>query len=361
MNDSLEKTCRDILEVAPSLHSAGTFSADAFEAILSAARKLEIRNSVETGSGVSTLLFSHMSEHHTVFALDNGSGSIANVRRSPLLCHDVVTFVEGPTQITLPQHRFSEKLQMALIDGPHGYPFPDLEYYYLYPHLEKGALLILDDIQIPTVHNLFEFLRCDEMFNLNEVVRTTAFFTRTSAPTFDPLGDGWWLQKYNARPVLRYTWREKIGRLAPASMRKGIGRMKRRASRGVSQASVEILAPQSGAIVTDAGVVEGVATVPPNSFLWVLARRKDFDGWWPQGAGAVPVEQDRWSVSVTYGGPQDRASDFELAALVVRRATHELWMDWVAQVRETGLFPPVQLPPAGAVLGEAFRNVRKVG
>ncbi len=359
MDSSFDEICRHIVEVAPSLHSAGTFSARTFEAIAGAARRVRIRNSVETGSGATTLLFSQLSEHHTVFALDDGSGSVTNVRRSPLLRRDVVTFVEGPTQITLSQHRFTGKLQLVLIDGPHGYPFPDLEYYYLYPHLETGALLILDDIHIPTVHNLFQFLRRDAMFDLDEVVQTTAFFVRTSAPTFDPFGDGWWQQRYNARPLLRYTWREQTRKLLPKSLRRGVARMKRRVSRGPSQAVVEILAPQSGAIVESLGVVEGSAAVPSDSFLWVLARRKDFDGWWPQGMGAIPVDRNRWGVSVTYGGPQDRGSDFELAALVVRQSTHELWTDWVARVKETGLFPPVQLPPAGFVQAEAFRTVTK--
>ena len=360
MDDSLDTVLRDILQVAPSLHSAGTFSARTFKTIASATRKLRIRNSVETGSGASTLWLSHVSEHHTVFALDDGNGSITNVRRSPLLRQDLVTFVEGPTQITLPQHCFAEKLQLVLLDGPHGYPFPDLEYYYLYPHLEAGALLILDDIHIPTVHNLFQFLRRDAMFELNEVVQTTAFFTRTSSTTFDRFGDGWWQQNYNAKPLLRYTWREEIKKLLPTPMLRGVSRMKRRVLREFSPASVEILAPQRGGTVTDVGLAEGSAIVPDDSFLWVLAHRKDFNGWWPQGMGAVPVDRNRWSVSVTYGGPQDKGRDFELAALVVPQPTHELWTDWAARVRETGLFPPVQLPPADFVLGEAFRTVTKV-
>ncbi|GEM_PF-404042 len=359
MDPSIDRICRDILEVAPSLHSAGTFSPRTFEAIANAARKRRIRHSAETGSGASTLLFSHLSEHHTVFALDAGSGSIANVRRSPLLRHDAVTFVEGPTQVTLPQHRFGEKLQLALIDGPHGYPFPDLEYYYLYPHLETEAVLIIDDIQIPTVHHLFQFLRRDAMFHLEQVVETTAFFTRTSAPTFDPFGDGWWQQNYNARPLRRYTWREDLKKLLPPTLGRSAAHLKRRASRGFSRASVDILAPRSGALVNDTGHVEGSATVPPGSYLWVLARRKDFAGWWPQGMGAAALDGNRWKVAVTYGGPQDRGADFEVAALVVRQATHELWLDWVARLRETGLFPPVQLPRPASVLGEAFRTVKK--
>jgi hypothetical protein len=107
--------------------------------------------------------------------------------------------VEGPTQVTLPLHTFTDRLQLVLIDGPHAYPYPDLEYYYLYPHLDRDALLIVDDIHIPTISHMFDFIRADEIFALQEVIETTAFFRRTSAPAFSPFGDGWWTQRYNAR------------------------------------------------------------------------------------------------------------------------------------------------------------------
>ena len=35
----------------------------------------------------------------------------------------------------------------VLIDGPHGYPFPEIEYFYFYPRLKPGALLVVDDIR----------------------------------------------------------------------------------------------------------------------------------------------------------------------------------------------------------------------
>jgi hypothetical protein len=145
------------------------------------------------------LLLSHLSDHHTVFAMDGGTGSVRATEASPLLRRAVVTFVEGPTQLTLPSHRFSDQLDFVLIDGPHGFPFPQLEYYYLYPHLARGALVVLDDIHIPTVTHLFEFLSADDMFELLEVVETTAFLRRTDAPTFPPLGDGWETQRFNRR------------------------------------------------------------------------------------------------------------------------------------------------------------------
>jgi Methyltransferase domain len=197
MTQTIRTVLAEVTRIAPSLHRAGTFSARALEAIVRHASSAPVRHSVETGSGASTLLLSHLSEHHTVFAVDAGTGSIRSIETSPLLRRDVVTFVEGPTQLTLPVHRFSNTLQLVLIDGPHGYPFPDLEYFYLYPQLDPDALLIVDDIHIPTITNLYDFLCADEMFALQETVETTAFFRRTEAPTFSTIEDGWWMQAYN--------------------------------------------------------------------------------------------------------------------------------------------------------------------
>jgi Methyltransferase domain len=351
-----EEILRRILEISPGLHGAGTFSPRTLQAIARKASQRRIRNSAETGCGASTLLFSHLSERHTVFALEDGRGSVANVRRSPLLRPDVVSFVEGPSQATLPGHRFDAKLQLVLLDGPHAYPFPDLEYYFLYPHLDTGALLIVDDIHIHSVHNLFEFLRQDAMFDLDDVVQTTAFFTRTGAPAFDPLGDGWSGQGYNRNPLLRYTWKSRVKSLLPGSLQRGVAKF----TQGEApHCPVEILNPTRKSVVEAGGTVQGTAVLPADTYLWVLARRRDFDGWWPQGSGAAMVRDKRWSVNVTYGGPQDAGRDFEIAALAVGPATHQLWTDWVARVNETGLYPPVQLPAARFLRGEARQVVRR--
>ena len=44
------------------------------------------------------------------------------------------------------------------------------------------------------------------MFKLEEVVLTTAFFTRTKAGVFPPTQDCWWLQGYNRNhfPIDQY-------------------------------------------------------------------------------------------------------------------------------------------------------------
>ena len=185
-------------------HGAGSLEPGVLRAIARLAAQRKIEHSAETGAGRSTLLFSHLSNHHTVFTVDDGA-SLSRVRESTLLRSQRVEFVEGPTQLTLPGFHFTAPLQCILIDGPHEYPAPDLEYFYLHRHLAPGGLLILDDIHIRTIHNLYRFLKADAMFALLEVVEKTAFFERTGAPLLDPAQDyrdRWWLQGYNQRRAL---------------------------------------------------------------------------------------------------------------------------------------------------------------
>jgi Methyltransferase domain len=161
--------------------------------------------SVETGTGKSTLLFSRLSRHHVVFTVEDEGGPLRRVQQSPLLNKENVEFVLGPTQHTLPVFLFSHPIDFALIDGPHGYPFPELEYYYFYPHIKSGGWLIIDDCHIPTVARLVDFLKADKMWRFITTVQTTAFFKRTDAELFSPVADGWWLQGFNKKlPALRH-------------------------------------------------------------------------------------------------------------------------------------------------------------
>lgn len=176
----------------------GPLEPPVLEAIARHAASGEIAHSIETGTGKSTLLLSHLSRHHSVFTVGReADGNYQAVVSSQLLNRETTEFILGPSQETLPRHRFGHRIQLALLDGPHAFPFPELEYFFIYPHLDEGALLIIDDIHIPTLYRMFEFLRDDAMFQLVEVVGTTAFFRRTSAPLFPPTEDNWFTQGYN--------------------------------------------------------------------------------------------------------------------------------------------------------------------
>ena len=137
-----------------------------------------------------------------MFARDDrdDGGTLDRVRESELLIPGVVEFIVGATQATLPDYDLPSPLDLVFLDGPHGFPFPHLEYFYFYPRVRTGGLLIVDDVDIPSVRQLYRFLRRDRMWHLNGLMARTAFFTRTSAPMFDPLGDGWPQQRYNQSP-----------------------------------------------------------------------------------------------------------------------------------------------------------------
>ena len=225
---TLDEVVAEVSRLPAKWHGAGSLAPAVLDAIARHGSARPIQHSVETGTGKSTLVLSHCSADHTVFAQDDaGQGdSLVRVQGSPMLRRETVTFVVGATQRTLPRHQFDHPLDLVLVDGPHGYPFPEIEYYFLYPHLAPGGILIVDDIHIPTVFNLFSVLREDAMFQLTEVIETTAFFTRTPAPLFDPFGDNWWLQTYNDRrfpiadPAIKSTYATRLKRLVPTPLKK---------------------------------------------------------------------------------------------------------------------------------------------
>ena len=161
----------------------------------------------ETGCGKSTVLFSNLSDQHRVFARDDGGmgerSAVRFFKECPLTRLERVSLHLGPTQLILPSFKHDILYDAVLIDGPHGYPFPEMEYLSFYPHIRTGGLLLVDDVNIPTIGRMVDFIYEDEMFDFVALCSNTAIFRRTDAPTFDPLGDGWWTQRYNRRRVSR--------------------------------------------------------------------------------------------------------------------------------------------------------------
>jgi predicted O-methyltransferase YrrM len=207
-------------------HYAGTVSAAVLRRIIELAPQ-PLSYSVETGSGRTTILLCNLAKRHLCFTLDDRylkqTGTVPFVQECPIFWSTNTTFVFGPTQRTLPKHSFDHLIDLALIDGAHAYPFPELDYYFLYPHLRPGALLIVDDIHIPTIRHMAEFLSEDEMFVRLRVEGTTAFFERTTAATFDPEDDGWMQQRFNInrfreRSAFRLRMRKLAQTLAPSLM-----------------------------------------------------------------------------------------------------------------------------------------------
>ena len=179
--------------------------------------------SVETGCGASTILFARSCASHRSYCLDDRATENSSVDFAcgfPGFVKDRVDFVFGPTQKTIFQSPLEEQVDIALIDGPHGYPFPELEYFAFYRWIKPGGILILDDIHIPTINNLYRFLCEDDMFYFHSIVDSTAFFQRSQSDAMDHHGDGWWLQRYNIQRFPAYNaYAYKVNSKPPFSMR----------------------------------------------------------------------------------------------------------------------------------------------
>jgi predicted O-methyltransferase YrrM len=201
-----------LANLASADHRAGTFMIDVLQALVKVLPKGPI-TTLETGCGKSTIVFSNIAAKHVCFAYDDrklSDSSVLLVQESPDFKADRTEWVFGPTQKTIPAFKFEEgrTFDVILIDGPHGYPFPDLEYAFLYPLLKEGSILIVDDIHIPNIGHMYDLLRADRMYDEIGVFASTGVLRRTGVEGVPPDGDHWWEQHYNVvnfpRPMTKY-------------------------------------------------------------------------------------------------------------------------------------------------------------
>src|ERR1022692_2775335 len=132
----------DLVTRASGFHPWDAMTPMALSAIL---KRGPFRSTAETGCGGSTIVLSHASDRHTAFAIDGKDRTITELRKQSDLRTEKVTFVEGETKDTLPQYQFEGELDLVLLDGPHAYPLPQIEFSYLFPWIRLGGWLVVDD------------------------------------------------------------------------------------------------------------------------------------------------------------------------------------------------------------------------
>lgn len=137
---------------------------------------------LETGAGYSTVAFAITGVTHTAIQPD-----ARQVRAIREFCEDHginldrVSFEVGPSDRILPSLR-CPPLDLALIDGLHGFPAPLIDWAYIAPLLRVGGLLIVDDTDIWTGGVLRDFLVAEPDWQLEtELVPRAAVFRKTGA------------------------------------------------------------------------------------------------------------------------------------------------------------------------------------
>jgi hypothetical protein len=129
---------------------------------------------LETGAGASTIVFAASGASHEVITPDQDEE-----RRIRSTCEERgiddsrVTFRIGRSHDVLP-NLAPRVLDLVLIDGAHGFPYPILDWWYLAPRLAVGGRMLLDDAYLPAVAPVLEYAHTSTAW---EIERPISFRT----------------------------------------------------------------------------------------------------------------------------------------------------------------------------------------
>lgn len=134
-------------------------------------------NTLETGCGLSTVVFALTGSRHTVIAPAPSEFEVTkSYCRERGIPTDQIDFIAEPSQKVLPALE-SPPLDLVLIDGGHGFPTPYVDWFYTAGKLKKGGFLIVDDVWLWSCQILRDFLNEQPQWKLVEEHggRTTIF------------------------------------------------------------------------------------------------------------------------------------------------------------------------------------------
>jgi len=141
---------------------------------------------LEIGCGYSTVVFAGAGTQHIVISpLAEEHESIRKYLDLHQILSSNIQFIKGSSDSVLPNLSL-EPLDLVLIDGNHDFPFPILDYHYLFPYLKKGGLLVIDDIHLFPVQILREYLLSEVSLWKNVItIQNTSIFKK-KVPDFLP-------------------------------------------------------------------------------------------------------------------------------------------------------------------------------
>ncbi len=153
----------------------------------------EASTTLETGAGISTVLFALKYTNHTCIVPDEVlADRIRRYCRAHDIADDRIDFVIARSEVALPRHE-GVKLNLVLIDGRHAFPSPFIDWYYSSLHMEVGALLVIDDVHLWTGGELVNFLIREPEWRLQEKWSRSAVFVKLHDGGHDK---GWASQPY---------------------------------------------------------------------------------------------------------------------------------------------------------------------
>jgi predicted O-methyltransferase YrrM len=147
---------------------------------------------LETGSGSSTIVFAAGGADHEAVTPDaTEEERIRGECERREISSDRVRFLIGPSHEVLPSWQPRE-LDLVLVDGAHGFPYPILDWWFLAPHVRVGGRMLLDDAYMPPVAALVDGLRAHRAWAIEGNAGYRTVVVRKLAdelPSFDWTGE----------------------------------------------------------------------------------------------------------------------------------------------------------------------------
>jgi Methyltransferase domain len=155
----------------PGLHGGREFWGLAWEALEWLEQNVtEGMATLETGAGASTIVFaSRGAAHVAVTPEPEEEERIRRACREREIDDSRLTFNIGRSQDVLPALP-ARDLDLVLVDGAHGFPYPVLDWWHLAPRLKKGGRMLLDDAYLPGVAAVVDFVRSSDAWELEPPV-----------------------------------------------------------------------------------------------------------------------------------------------------------------------------------------------
>jgi hypothetical protein len=189
-----------LLQDRPVFHSGGKRRWDSLPSTLRAIQEAvsDGDSTLETGCGASTVVFAAQGAYHTAISPD-----LEEHDRVKAYCKQVgidssrLTFIDGFSDLALPELCKARVLDAAFIDGAHSFPFPAVDWHYITRALKIGGNLVIDDIPIPAVACVFHYMQSDPSWRLDSILDDRA---ASLTLVTEPAPEDWTLQPFNRRP-----------------------------------------------------------------------------------------------------------------------------------------------------------------
>jgi hypothetical protein len=146
--------------------------------------------SLETGAGLSTLMFlcGNPAKHYAVAPDTELCARLLTECTRRNLSADRLEFITERSEIALPTLVLSRDpfVDLALIDGGHGWPTVFVDFCYIFSALKQGGLLLIDDTQLYSVRELALLLNAQPGIKLQGHFGKLVMFLKTTGERFLP-------------------------------------------------------------------------------------------------------------------------------------------------------------------------------